>query len=159
MSRVFSPRGEGCKPVLRSSDETVFLDARRHGVVLARPLLRAFVLAALGAAAFLGGWPVSVAGGFLLAAAAGAAVAAVWTWDRTHVVLTDEKLFLVHGVVRRQAAAVHLARVGAVEVEQSLLGRLLGYGTIVAGELEIHCVARPREVYGLVARRLAPRPH
>ena len=70
--------------------------------------------------------------------------------DRTHVVLTTEKLFIVHGVVRRQAAAVHLARLGAVEVDQSLLGRLLGYGTIVAGELEIPGVVRPRELIGLV---------
>ena len=68
---------------------------------------------------------------------------AVWKWDRTHVVLTTEKLFIVHGVLRRQAAAVHLARVGSVEVDQSLLGRLLGYGTIVAGELEIPGVIRP----------------
>lgn len=159
MSRVLSPRVEAYKPVLRSAGETVFLDARRHGVVLVRPLLRALVLAALGAAAFLGGWPLSLAGGFLLVAGAGAAVAAVWAWDQTHVVLTDDKLFVVHGVVRRRAAAVHLARIGAVEVEQSLPGRLLGYGTIVAGELEIRCVARPREVYGLVEGRLTPWPH
>jgi len=47
---------------------------------------------------------------------------------------------------------VHLARVGAVEVEQSLPGRLLGYGTIVAGELEIACVPKPLELCGLVQR-------
>ena len=64
--------------------------------------------------------------------------------------LTTEKLFVVHGVVRRRAAAVHLARIGAVEVDQSLLGRLLGYGTIFAGELEIPGVPRPREVCSLV---------
>ena len=45
--------------------------------------------------------------------------------------------FVVHGTLRKRAAAVRLARVGALEIEQSLLGRLLGYGTIVAGELEI----------------------
>ena len=145
--------------MLRSSDETIVLDVRRHGVVLVRPLLRALVLALLGAASFLGGWPLSLVGAFLLVAAAVAAVAAVWGWDRTHLVLTEDKLFLVHGVMQRRAAAVHLARIGAVEIEQSLPGRLLGYGTIVAGELEIDCVARPREVYGLVEGRLTPWPH
>jgi uncharacterized membrane protein YdbT with pleckstrin-like domain len=142
--------------MLQTADEQVFLDARRHGVVLARPLLRALVVAVLGAVGMLGGWPISAAGVALLAVAAAMAIGAVWRWDRTHVVLTTEKLFVVHGVMKRQAAAVRLAKVGTVEVEQSLTGRLLGYGTIVAGDLEIACVAEPREVYGLVERLLAP---
>jgi uncharacterized membrane protein YdbT with pleckstrin-like domain len=141
--------------MLQTADEQVFLDARRHGVVLARPLLRALVVAVLGAVGMLGGWPISAAGVALLAVAAAMAIGAVWRWDRTHVVLTTEKLFVVHGVMKRQAAAVRLAKVGTVEVEQSLTGRLLGYGTIVAGDLEIACVAEPREVYGLVERLLA----
>ena len=142
--------------MLASREERVCLDARKHGVVLLRPLSRALVLAGLGGAAFLLGWPVSVAGATLLAAAAVLALAAVWRWDRTHVVLTTEKLFVVHGVLRKRAAAVRLARLGTVELEQSLLGRMLGYGTLVAGELEIPCVAEPREVYGLVERLLTP---
>lgn len=72
--------------------------------------------------------------------------------ERTRVVITTEKLFIVHGTLRRRAAAVRLARLGAVEIEQSLTGRLLGYGTIVAGELEIEFVPEPRRVYGLVER-------
>jgi uncharacterized membrane protein YdbT with pleckstrin-like domain len=141
--------------MLQTADEQVFLDARRHGVVLARPLLRALVVAVLGAVGMLGGWPVSAAGVGLLVVAAAMAIGAVWRWDRTHVVLTTEKLFVVHGVMKRHAAAVRLAKVGTVEVEQSLTGRVLGYGTIVAGDLEIRCVAGPREVYGLVERLLA----
>jgi membrane protein YdbS with pleckstrin-like domain len=152
MSRVLAPRVEAGKPVLATDDEHVFLDARRHGVVLVRPLLRALLLAGAGCGAFLGGWPFSIAGAPLLLVAAIVATAAVWKWDRTHVVLTTEKLFVVHGVVRKRAAAVRLAKVGTIEIEQSLLGRMLGYGTIVAGELEISCVAEPREVCGLVQR-------
>lgn len=141
--------------MLETPEEQVFLDARRHGVVLARPLLRALIVAVLGAIGMLGGWPVSAAGVGLLVVAAAMAIGSVWRWDRTHVVLTTEKLFVVHGVMKRQAAAVRLAKVGTVEIEQSLTGRLLGYGTIVAGDLEIPCVAEPREVYGLVERLLA----
>jgi uncharacterized membrane protein YdbT with pleckstrin-like domain len=138
--------------MLHHSEERVCLDVRRHGIVLVRPLVRALVLALLGLAAFLGGWPVSVAGATLLVVAAVVATAAVWRWDRTHVVLTTEKLFVVHGVVRRSAAAGHLGKVGTVEIEQSLLGRILGFGTVVAGDLEIRCVAKPRELCGLVER-------
>jgi hypothetical protein len=83
--------------MLAHPEEHVFLDARRHGVVLVPPLLRALMLAVLGSAAFLGGWPVSVAGAALLVVAAVSATAAVWRWDRTHVVLTEEKLFVMYG--------------------------------------------------------------
>jgi uncharacterized membrane protein YdbT with pleckstrin-like domain len=132
-------------------DERVRLDRRRHGVVLARPFARAFALAAAGVAAVAAGWPVSLPGPFLLLLAAGMALHAVWRWEWTHVVVTTEKLFVVHGTVRRRAAAVRLARVGPVEVEQSLAGRLLGYGTVIAGGLEIPYVSEPRELARLVA--------
>jgi len=136
--------------MLAHSDEHVYLDERRHGVVLIRPLSRALALAALGGTGLVLGWPVSLAGLVLLVVAAAVALAAVWRWDRTHVVVTNEKLFVVHGVLRKQAAAVRLAKVSTVEIEQSLAGRLLGYGTIVAGDLEIACVPHPRELCGLV---------
>jgi hypothetical protein len=41
---------------------------------------------------------------------------------------------------------------GAVELEQGLVGRLLGYGTVVAGELEIDYVPRVRRVCTLLQR-------
>jgi uncharacterized membrane protein YdbT with pleckstrin-like domain len=138
--------------MLTESDEHVYLDERRHGVILVRPLTRALAFAVLGATGLALGWPVSLAGLVLLIVAAVLALVSVWRWDRTHVVVTTEKLFIVHGVVRKQAAAVRLAKVSTVEFDQSLLGRLLGYGTIVAGDLEIACVPHPREFCGLVQR-------
>ncbi len=128
------------------------MDARRHGIVLVRPLSRATLLAVAGGAAIVAGWPFSPAGGALLLLAALGATASVWRWDRTHFVVTTEKLFIVHGVVRRRAAAVRLERIGPVEIDQTLLGRLLGYGTIVAGDLEIPYVPEARRVAGLVER-------
>jgi uncharacterized membrane protein YdbT with pleckstrin-like domain len=98
------------------------------------------------------GWPASIVGVLLQTLAAVIVLRAVWNWERTRVVLTTEKLFVIHGTLRRRAAAVRLSRLGAVEIEQGLLGRLLGYGTIVAGELEIDYVPEPRRVYGLVER-------
>ena len=135
-------------------DERVLLDARRHGVVLVRPLGRALLIAVLGGVAFLGGWPVSAAGAGLLCIAAVGAVVAVWRWDRTRVVLTGEKLFVVYGTLHRRAAAVRLAKVVTIEIEQSVLGRILGYGTVVAGDLEITAVADPAEMQGLLNRAL-----
>ena len=138
--------------MLSPPEEHVYLDARRHGIVLVRPLSRALALAILGVVGLVVGWPATLAGAVLLVLAALFATAAVWRWDRTHVVVTTERLFVVHGVVRRHAAAVRLAKVSTVELEQSFLGRLLGYWTVVAGDLEIACVPRPREVCGLVEK-------
>jgi uncharacterized membrane protein YdbT with pleckstrin-like domain len=140
------------QPLLSRSDEHVYLDERRHGVILVRPLARALAVAVLGVTGLAIGWPVSPAGLALLVVAAALALVAVWRWDRTRVVVTAEKLFIVHGVMRRRAAAVQLAKVSTVEIDQSLPGRMFGYGTIVAGDLEIACVPHPRELCGLVQR-------
>jgi uncharacterized membrane protein YdbT with pleckstrin-like domain len=138
--------------MITSGSERVCLDERRHAVVLAGPLVRAFGLAVVGIGCMAIGWPASIVGVLLQGSGAFIALRAVWKWERTRVVLTTEKLFVVHGTLHRRAAAVRLSRVGAVEIEQSLAGRLLGYGTIVAGELEIDYVPEPRRVYGLVER-------
>ena len=138
--------------MVTSGWERVCLDERRHAVVLAGPFVRALGLAAVGIGLMAIGWPVSIVGVLLQAAGAFVALRAVWSWEQTRVVLTTEKLFVVHGTLRRRAAAVRLAKIGPVEIEQSLTGRLLGYGTIVAGDLEIEYVPEPRRVYGLVER-------
>ena len=134
--------------------QPVYLDERRHGIVLARPLARALALACVGVGGVVLGWPASLAGAVLLLVSAGVATGAVWRWDRTHVIVTSESLVVEHGTLRRRSAEVRLANVRAVELDQSLLGRLLGYGTVVAGDLEIECVPQPRELCGLV-RKLA----
>ena len=152
MTRDPSPFGESRNAMITSNGERVCLDERRHAVVLAGPFVRALGLAAVGIGCMAVGWPASIAGVLLQVAGAAIVLRAVWSWERTRVVITTEKLFVVHGTLRRRAAAVRLARLGAVEIEQSLTGRLLGYGTIVAGELEIEYVPEPRRVYGLVER-------
>ena len=134
--------------------EQVRLDARPHGAALVRPLALPVVLALTGGGLVLFGsrvsWGVGLVGALLLTLAAALALMAVWRWDRTHVVLTSEKLFIAYGLAQRRAAAVRLERVGAVEVEQSPVGRLLGYGTVIAGNLEIPYVPRPGEICRLL---------
>jgi uncharacterized membrane protein YdbT with pleckstrin-like domain len=95
---------------------------------------------------------VPVAAPIVLAVSAALAIAAVWRWDRTRLVVTSEKVFLVQGIARRRASAVMLRSLRLVAHEQSLVGRLLGYGTVHAGPLEVPYVARPREVCELVER-------
>jgi membrane protein YdbS with pleckstrin-like domain len=146
--RTSGSRGEAA--MMTRERERIHLDSRRHGIVLLPALVRAFVAAAAGGFLVSLAWPFAIAGAALVVAAALYALRAVWRWERTHVIVTDEQLALVRGTLRRRVAAVRLERVGAVEVEQGPLGRLLGYGTLIAGPLEITYVPQPRSVYGLV---------
>jgi membrane protein YdbS with pleckstrin-like domain len=131
--------------------DTPVLEAHRHGIALARPLLRAFAVAIAGGACFLApSAAASVLGAVLLALAAVIAVVAVGRWDRTHLAVTKHAFIVEHGFLNRRSASVSLN--GTVfEVERTLLGRIFGYATVVAGELEIDCV--PRRLTRLLQQR------
>ncbi len=141
--------------MLATDDEHVCLEARRHGIVLARPFSRAVGLAVVGWLLFLVGWPATLLGAPIVAAGALLAVQAVWRWERTRMVVTTEKVYVVNGTMRRRASAVRLRSIESLGIEESLPGRLLGYGTVLAGPLELDHVPRPREVYRLVERLCA----
>ena len=134
--------------------EEVRLDARPHGVALVRPLFRPLLLAGLGAALVIVGtglhWGLALAGAAALGLASLSALRAVWRWDRTRLVLTTEKLYVVYGVARRRAAAVRLSRVAALEFEQGIAGRVFGYGTLVAGDFEVPYVPEAGRVRKLI---------
>ena len=132
-------------------DEAVRLSTRPHGAALVRPFLRSGFLGAVGAGIIVVGmsvaWPLIVLGTLALALAAWGAFRSVLAWDRTTLVVTTRKLLVVHGVVRRRAATAALPPGGTVEIDQSLPGRILGYGTIVAGDLEVPFVPQPGHLW------------
>jgi membrane protein YdbS with pleckstrin-like domain len=137
--------------VLASAEE-ICLEARRHGIVLVRPLAWAVLLGGAGGALLTLSWPLSLAGAVLVALGAVVALRAVWKWEHTRMVVTSEKVFVVNGTLRHRARTVRLAAVEAVELEQSLPGQLLGYGTVVVGSLALDHVPRPKRVYRLLER-------
>ena len=127
------------------------LETHRHGIALARPLSRALVLALIGALFFWAPWSATAAAGAVfLGLAAFVAVMAVARWERTHLSVTGSALVVEHGFLSRRTASISLN--GTVfEVERTLLGRILGYGTVIAGELEIDWV--PRRIMRLLQQR------
>ena len=131
----------------------VRLDCRAHGIVLARPFAKAFVVAGAGGIVYSFGWPWLVVGAVLLAVGAFVALRAAWEWERTRLLITTDQLVVVRGTLRRRTTAVKLDRVGGLRVDESLLGRLLGYGTLVAGDLSIEYVPHPWGVCRLVDER------
>jgi uncharacterized membrane protein YdbT with pleckstrin-like domain len=138
--------------VLVEHDEEVCLEARRHGIVLARPLFWAVVLSGVGGVVSTAPRPFSLAGAALIALGVLIALRAVWKWERTRVIVTTDRVFVVGGTLRRRAHAVRLAAVEAVEIEQTLVGQLLGYGTVVVGPLALDHLPKPKSVYRLVER-------
>jgi uncharacterized membrane protein YdbT with pleckstrin-like domain len=138
--------------VLVDRDEEVCLEARRHGIVLARPLSWSVLLAGVGGVGSTLPSPYSAVGAAVVALAALLALRAVWKWERTRVVVTTDRVFVVGGTWRRRAHAVRLAKVEGVELEQTLAGQLLGYGTVVVGPLSLDHVPKPKSVYRLVER-------
>jgi uncharacterized membrane protein YdbT with pleckstrin-like domain len=127
------------------------IQTHRHGIVLMRPLFRSLLLAVAGVACFSAAWrPAMLAGAGLLALAALLIVVAVARWDRTHLELNANALVVEYGFLRRGTATIALN--GPVfEIERSLLGRVLGYATVVAGDLEIDAV--PRRITRRLARQ------
>jgi uncharacterized membrane protein YdbT with pleckstrin-like domain len=133
--------GHTRKDLGRAEPAGMELNARPHGVALVRPLSKAALAAIAGTACvFLGGdvhWVVSALGVTALGLSALLAAATVLEWDRTDVLLTRDLLRVRWGVVRRHTAEMPLRRDEPVEIQQSVLGRVLGYGTVVAGGIEV----------------------
>ena len=135
---------------MHASSEQVCFDVRRHGVVLLRPFLWSLTLLVVGLFLMALPWPVPIVAPFVMGIGAVSAVAAVWSWDRTRFVVTTEKVFLVQGVTRKRASAVRLRGLRSISLEQSVLGRMLGYGTLHAGPLEVEHVPCARQARDLV---------
>jgi uncharacterized membrane protein YdbT with pleckstrin-like domain len=84
--------------------------------VAARGLVPADIrlLATVAAAAFLGLWAI-----------------VVWLrWTEDALTVTDQRVILEEGVLQRTSRVIPLDRVQDVSTTQTLLGRILGYGSV-----------------------------
>jgi uncharacterized membrane protein YdbT with pleckstrin-like domain len=142
--------------------ERVVLHRHPHWRVLVGPVL--VFLAVLGAVGYLAavirsrgveawGWPVL--GGL-------AAVLVVWLtllpvvrWCRTDLVVTTRRVLVREGVVRTHGLCIPLDRVAAAHARSTVVGRLVGCGTLVVdtgadGEVEFVDVPGAEHVRGLL---------
>jgi uncharacterized membrane protein YdbT with pleckstrin-like domain len=91
----------------------------------------------------------------LLIAAATFAVLAFASWlpaavrrASTELVVTDRRVILKRGIFSRQTMEMNRAKVESVDVDQTVMGRIMGYGTVIVhgtgGGLEpIRNIAHP----------------
>lgn len=155
-----------------ASDEHLQLEVRRHVAVLLRPLS---VSVAVVLAGGIVGFAVSPDSGSDLLDTALGLVAAffflrlgwkLWEWYEDRIVVTDQRVVEVSGILTRRVASMPLAKVTDMTYRRSLSGRLLGYGELIlesAGQRQaldrISHVPRPDDFYrtltSLIAARMA----
>ncbi len=125
-------------------EERVVYWARLHRIIYLLP--GAILLAALGAL---------LAGGGRFAAAALGSIGLVLLarpWFRSigcEFAVTDKRVLIKVGLIRRHSLELLLPKVEGIGVDQSILGRILGYGTIT-----VSGTGGTRESFELIANPL-----
>ena len=114
--------------------ESLVLKEKQHWVVMVRPLLLPVALVVLAAVAdFLNVIPSDFRLIATLAALAilGLALILVFIrWSSRSFTITDRRVILDTGIFSRSTKVIALDRVQDIATNQSLLGRVLGYGRI-----------------------------
>jgi uncharacterized membrane protein YdbT with pleckstrin-like domain len=135
--------GVGFPESVLTSDERVVLHLHPHWKALIGPvvvLILAVAAVAVGAVFLPSSWgPVGL---YVIGAVALIVFfwLTVWPWLKwrtTHYVFTNERVILREGVFSRDGRDIPLGRVNDVSFSHSLVGRMLGYGTLTiesAGE-------------------------
>ena len=114
-------------------DEQILRVGRVHWIVYVRP----FVLAAIGVLFLhLANRPNSLPTPMLIGASVCGVLAAIafaraWFWKwATELAITNRRIIYKRGFIWRDTVEMNMGKVETVEVQQSLLGRLLNYGTL-----------------------------
>lgn len=150
MSRLLDP--DISRHLLREEGEVVVDEVRHHWVAY----VRAFVSGVLAFALFVATLFVPMQIAWVLLVLCGAlALHAVWCAVREHrdrFVITNMRVFRVHGVLSTQLATMPLSRILDITVTKPLHGRILGFGHFIfesaaqeQGLRDIRYVSRPDE--------------
>jgi membrane protein YdbS with pleckstrin-like domain len=116
--------------LLRDEDEVVVDEVRRHWIVYVVPvaeLLLAVVLMVVGTFVIEPADP----GGWLVLVGLGLALHAAWVTIRERrecFVVTNMRVFRLHGVLSTHRATMPLSRILDITVDKPIQGRILNYG-------------------------------
>ena len=135
--------------------EAVVYRARLHWIVLLREIMLTVALGGLGFAALglsMSGatrhatGPVAWAGVLALIIAAAVLVGGIVRRNATEIAVTSRRLLIKTGILSRNTIELMLAKIESVNVTESALGRVLGFGT-----LTVHGTGGTPEVFDRVA--------
>lgn len=136
--------------------EVVTYRARLHWILFVKPLLVALTIITIGVLIFyaadlrneLSTQAILLAAAALLVISAGPIVSVALRWGSAEFAVTNKRVILKVGFIQSATAEMFLNKIESVGVDQSIGGRILGYGTIVirgtGGSLEpFHRVSAP----------------
>ena len=117
-------------------DETVVYLTSLHWLIYSRAVLLALLAAVcLIASGQVGGQAAAIAlemvGGVLALLAALSGLRAVIMRATTELAITDRRVIYKTGIFQRHTLEMNRSKIETVGVDQSILGRVLGYGTII----------------------------
>jgi len=138
------------------SDEAVAYRARLHWILFVKPALIALVVIAVVGGIFYAGdlfdklsdQTSALIWGGVLVIAASPLLTTFLGWRSAEFAVTNKRVILKTGFVQSKTAEMFLNKIESVGVDQSISGRILGFGTIVirgtGGSLEpFHRVSSP----------------
>jgi uncharacterized membrane protein YdbT with pleckstrin-like domain len=106
---------------------------RRHPASLMMPVLLAFagLVAAGSLNAWVGGNQYTMILWWIWLALLAWLVWRVIAWSMAYFIITKYRVMLITGVLNRRIAMMPMGKVSDINLDRSLLGRIIGYGTIV----------------------------
>jgi uncharacterized membrane protein YdbT with pleckstrin-like domain len=142
-------------------DETLVYSTTVHWSVYLRATLFAIVALALLIGSQFTPQDEPATATALLVAAGVVGIITLWFWlkafiDRatTEFAVTSRRVIYKDGLIRRRTFEMNLGAVESVDVTQSILGRILGFG-----EVRVHGVGGSWEPYPLISDPLTFRSH
>jgi uncharacterized membrane protein YdbT with pleckstrin-like domain len=121
--------------------EIIAYRTRCHWIVMFWPLLSGAVLGFVGFAFFAGGWMATRNGGRYEGAMVWGALAllgpialiggGIIRRVATEVAVSNKRVLIKRGLLSRRSIEVLLPKVESIGVDESFLGRILGYGSVV----------------------------
>lgn len=129
--------------------ETIVLAARQHWIVLARALLIEvitiviIIAVAFGAAIALPDYSalITIVGFVVMTIPVATMTIDVLAWSNRQFIITNRRVIQLSGVFNKNVTDSNLEKVNDVKMEQTLFGRLFGYGDIqilTASELGVN---------------------
>jgi uncharacterized membrane protein YdbT with pleckstrin-like domain len=140
--------------------ETIIYETRLHWIVLVAPILLGFLFALTGVGMFVlsarapgdktvAQQPLNVLGAAFLAVALIFIVRGILMRNATEMTVTNKRVFVKVGLAARRTIELLLSRVESIGVEESVMGRMFGFGRVI-----VHGTGGTPEVFNMIAHPL-----
>jgi uncharacterized membrane protein YdbT with pleckstrin-like domain len=140
--------------------ETIIYETRLHWIMLIGPVLLGLLFGLTGVGMFVlsarvtadksaASESLTILGAAFLAVALIFIVRGVLVRNATEMTVTNKRVFVKVGLAARRTIELLLSRVESIGVEESVMGRMLGYGTVI-----VHGTGGTPEVFNRIAHPL-----